>query len=68
MFFEAEESYPRNSEKRVVEAIEKGAEILATSCPFCVGNLNDALKDSALEIQDKIHVVDLIDFIASNLE
>jgi Fe-S oxidoreductase len=33
MFYEAEISYLRNSQKRVEEAVEKRADVLATSCP-----------------------------------
>jgi Fe-S oxidoreductase len=31
----------RNAEVRVLEAMEKGAEVIATSCPFCVMTLED---------------------------
>jgi len=36
MFFEVETTYQRNAEIRVHEAVEKGAEEIVTSCPFCV--------------------------------
>ena len=52
------------SKERVREAIETGADVLLTSCPFCVGNLQDALNQMSSEVQDKIVVVDIIDFIA----
>jgi Fe-S oxidoreductase len=55
------------SKERIREAVETGANVLLTSCPFCVSNLYDALKSMKLEVQDKIHVVDLIDFIASKV-
>jgi len=51
------------SKDRIMEAIETGAQVLITSCPFCVGNLGDTLKGLTLEIQNKIHVVDIIDFV-----
>jgi Fe-S oxidoreductase len=42
MFFEAEgQAEVRNAEVRVLEAMEKGAEVIATSCPFCVMTLED---------------------------
>jgi len=53
------------SKERVREAIETGARVLLTSCPFCVGNLQDALNQMSSEDQDKIKVVDIIDFMAS---
>jgi Fe-S oxidoreductase len=52
------------SVERIQEAIETGASVLLTSCPFCIGNLNDALKQMDQQIQEKIKVVDIIDFIA----
>ncbi|MFW9772460.1 MAG: (Fe-S)-binding protein [Candidatus Thorarchaeota archaeon] len=51
--------------ERIQEAIETGAEILLTSCPFCVDNLNDALKLMDQQIKMKIKVMDIIDLIAS---
>jgi Fe-S oxidoreductase len=42
MFYEAEgQAGVRNAEVRVLEAIEKGAEVIATSCPFCLMTLED---------------------------
>jgi heterodisulfide reductase subunit D len=55
------------SKERIKEAIETGADVLTTSCPFCIGNFIDAYNDLAPEIQEKITVIDIIDFIASKL-
>ena len=55
------------SKERMREAIETGAQALLTSCPFCVGNLQDALSQMPSEDQDKIMVVDIIDFMASRI-
>ena len=52
---------------RIKEAIESGAEILTTSCPFCIGNLKDGYDELAQEIKDKIILVDIIDLIASKI-
>jgi Fe-S oxidoreductase len=52
MFFEAEHPYQRNSEKRVIEAVEKGAEILATSCPFCVMTLEDPATEKGIPVKE----------------
>jgi Fe-S oxidoreductase len=52
MFYEADDTYQRNSEKRVLEAIEKGAEVLTTSCPFCLMNLEDPATDKGLEVKE----------------
>jgi heterodisulfide reductase subunit D len=55
------------SKERIREAVESGADVLTTSCPFCIGNLNDAYKDMSPEIQEKIELFDLIDLIASKI-
>ncbi|MGV9171173.1 MAG: (Fe-S)-binding protein [Promethearchaeia archaeon] len=55
------------SKDRIEEAVETDAEILLTSCPFCVSNLQDALAEMDQEIQEKIRVVDIIDFIADRI-
>ena len=44
-----------------------GAQILITSCPFCIGNLKDAYEKMEPEIKEKIQVIDVIDFIASKI-
>ncbi len=55
------------SKERIKEAIESGADILTTSCPFCIGNLRDAYDISDPNIKEKIQVIDVIDFIASKI-
>jgi Fe-S oxidoreductase len=57
MFYEAEVSYLRNSEKRVREALEKGAEVLATSCPFCVMTLEDPATEKGLPVKELSEIV-----------
>jgi heterodisulfide reductase subunit D len=55
------------AKERIREAIETGAEILTTSCPFCIGNLSDAYNSLNDEEKTKIKVIDILDFIASKL-
>ncbi len=55
------------SKERIREAVESGADILTTSCPFCIGNLKDAYEEMEPEIKEKILVIDVIDFIASKI-
>ena len=55
------------AKERIREAIETGAEILTTSCPFCIGNLSDAYNSLSDDEKAKIKVIDIIDFIASKL-
>ncbi|MCP4667164.1 MAG: (Fe-S)-binding protein, partial [Deltaproteobacteria bacterium] len=57
MFYEAEMSYKRNSEKRVDEAIEKGADVIATSCPFCLMTLEDPGTEKNMPIKDLSEIV-----------
>jgi Fe-S oxidoreductase len=51
----------RFSDLRVAQAVETGAEVLATACPYCIANFEDsplALKDEhALEIKDITEIV-----------
>jgi Fe-S oxidoreductase len=57
MFYEAEIAYVRNSEKRVEEAVAKGAEVLATSCPFCVMTLEDPATEKSLPVKELSEIV-----------
>ncbi len=52
MFCEVETTYQRNSEVRVLEAVEKGAEVMATSCPFCVMTLEDPATEKGLAVKE----------------
>jgi len=51
----------RFSDIRVEQAVAVGAEVLVTSCPYCIANFEDsrlALKDDAiLEIKDITEIV-----------
>jgi len=53
------------AEKRVAEAVETGAEIIVTACPFCFSNLDDAVKTAGYE--ERIRVVDLTEFLAESV-
>jgi Fe-S oxidoreductase len=52
MFYEAEGPYVRNSEVRVKEAIEKGADMIATTCPFCLMTLEDPATERGLPVKE----------------
>ena len=52
MFYEAEGTYERNSVVRVREAIEKGAEVIATSCPFCLMTLEDPATEQGIAVRE----------------
>jgi len=47
----------RLAETRVLEALETGAEVLASACPFCLLNFEDAIK--VLDKEDSIVVRDV---------
>jgi len=57
----------RISKERIQEAIETNAKVLLTSCPFCIGNLNDSLEQMEYKVQGKIKVMDILDFIATKV-
>ncbi len=53
MFYETEGTVgERNSDKRVAEAIEKGADIIATACPFCVMTLEDPATEKGQTVKE----------------
>jgi len=55
------------SKERIKEAIDTGAQILTTSCPFCINNFESGYKEMEPEFQEKITVIDIIDLIASKI-
>ncbi|VBB43541.1 HdrD5 [uncultured Desulfatiglans sp.] len=52
---------PRLAELRVLEAVETGAEVLVTACPFCLLNFEDAVK--TLDLEGRISVKDLAEIV-----
>lgn len=52
----------RNSEIRVKDACDRGAEIVATACPFCLLTLEDGAKTTGLE--EKVLVKDILELVA----
>ncbi len=51
----------RPSVSRVNEALEVGAEIIVTACPFCISTLEDAVK--VLDVENKIVVRDIVEIL-----
>ena len=66
MWIEAHETMERTATIRVQEALDCGAEILATACPFCLLTLEDAVKSK--ELEDKIQVLDIIEIVSQVIE
>jgi len=56
------ESGQRPSESRVEEAIAAGANVLVTSCPYCISMFEDAIK--TLDVDSKIRVMDISELVA----
>jgi len=52
MFFEVEATYQRNAEVRVQDAVNRGAEEIVTSCPFCVMTLEDPDTEKGIKVKE----------------
>lgn len=61
MWMESESSEERLAEVRVKDAVDMGAEILATACPFCLLTLEDAVKTTGNE--ERIQVQDIVELL-----
>ncbi|MFX0180013.1 MAG: (Fe-S)-binding protein [Candidatus Hodarchaeota archaeon] len=55
------------SKERIREAVDSSAQILTTSCPFCINNLNNAYEEMDAIIKENIKIIDIIDFVASKI-
>jgi len=53
-------------EKKILQAIETGAEYLITACPKCIAHLNCYLNENR-ELNDKIKVIDIVSFLGKLL-
>lgn len=57
MWLEGTNPGTRLAQSRVQEALDTGAEVLATACPFCLLTLEEAVKH--INAEDKIRVMDI---------
>jgi Fe-S oxidoreductase len=64
LFYEPKEEQ-RMGVKRVQMAAEAGANVIVTACPFCMVNLEDAIKVGGLE--GKMTAIDLTELVAQQL-
>ena len=55
----------RFSDLRMEQALEVGAEVLATSCPYCITMLEDSC--NVMGKADQLRVIDLSELIAEKL-
>ena len=65
LFYEPIEE-KRMGQVRVEMAKEAGANVIVTACPFCMVNIEDAIKTSGLE--GKMEAIDLVELIIGHLE
>ena len=65
MFKEEEKGDTRISTERTREAIETGASIIASNCPFCMTMLSDGVKTN--EKEDDVKVLDIAELIAASM-
>jgi Fe-S oxidoreductase len=66
MWLEGTNPAVRLAQMRVKEALEAGAQVLATACPFCLLTLDEAVKH--LNAEDRLQVLDIAELAAQALE
>jgi len=65
MFKEEEAGTTRVNFDRAVQALETGATIIASNCPFCMTMLTDGVKNK--EQEDNVKVMDIAEMVALSL-
>ncbi|MEW6349421.1 MAG: (Fe-S)-binding protein [Thermodesulfobacteriota bacterium] len=65
LWYENEEEKERMGVRRIRMAEEVGAQVVVTACPFCLINLEDAIKVTGNE--GKIEVIDLVELVDRSL-
>jgi Fe-S oxidoreductase len=62
----------RFGDLRLAQAKEAGAEVLVTSCPYCIGNFEESrlslLGDGVLQDEDALRIKDLTEVVLESLE
>jgi len=66
VFKEEEKGSIRINEERSREAIDTGAKVIASNCPYCMMMLNDGVKANGKE--ESVEVIDLAELIAESME
>ena len=66
VFKEEEKGTIRINEERSREAIDTGAKIIASNCPYCMMMLNDGVKANGKE--ESVEVIDLAELIAGSMD
>jgi Fe-S oxidoreductase len=65
MWLEGTNPGTRLAQLRVQEALETGAQVLATACPFCLLTLDEAVKHQKAE--ERLRVMDIAEITAQAL-
>ncbi len=65
MFKEEEKGDVRINTERTREALETGAEVIASNCPFCMTMLTDGVKVN--EKEEQVKVLDIAEMIAASM-
>jgi heterodisulfide reductase subunit D len=65
MFKEEEQGNTRVNWERAEEALNTGATIVASNCPFCLTMLSDGIKNK--EQEDNVQVLDIAELIAKSI-
>ncbi len=65
LFYEPEEEQ-RMGVVRVQQAREAGADVIVTACPYCLTNIEDAIKVAGLE--GKMEALDLVELVDGQIE
>ena len=66
LFYEPEKEEQRMGVIRVQMAKEAGADVIVTACPFCLVNIEDAIKVAGLE--GEMAAIDLAELVAGQLD
>jgi heterodisulfide reductase subunit D len=66
MFKEEEKGSTRINFERGREAVETGASVIASNCPFCMTMLTDGVKEQGKE--DSVKVLDIAELIAQEIQ
>lgn len=66
VFKEEEKGTIRINEERSREAIDTGAKVIASNCPYCMMMLNDGVKANGKE--ELVEIIDLAELIAESME
>jgi len=66
VFKEEEKGTIRINEERAAEAIETGAKIIASNCPFCMTMLTDGVQKK--EKEESVKVLDIAELIVQSME